>query len=144
MICGSLVVLDPHFMMVLFEQNPDLFPANWLASSWTNFIAILTDQYDDQPHKTNTSSSDMLELEGDSNDLFCNPLLVGLAPASATTSFTPKDELWKYLKEPQYIPEKGADQSPLLWWKLHARFYPRLAHCVQDVLAIPGMLIYIS
>jgi hypothetical protein len=147
MICGSLVlVLDPRFMMALFEQNPDLFSANWLASSWTDFIAILKDQYDDQPYKTNTSSSDMLELEGDgdSDDLFHNPLLVGAAPASATTSFTPEDELRKYLKEPRYIPEKGADQSPLLWWKLHARFYPRLAHCARDVLAIPGMLIYIS
>jgi len=132
-------------MMALFGQHSDLFPADWLASSWTEFITMLKDQYDDKCTNTNTVTSDSSEPNDDTgDDLFRNPLLVGVAPTEATTSFTPEDELRKYLKEPRYIPEKGADQSPLLWWKLHAKHYPRLARCARDVLAMPGMLITIS
>ena len=127
--------------MALFGQHPDLFPADWLASSWTEFITILKDQYDDKCTDTNTAASDSSDPNDDiGDDLFRNLLLVSVAPTKATTSFTPEDELRKYLKEPCYIPEKGADQSPLVWWKLHARHYPQLA---RDVLAVPGMLIII-
>ena len=53
--------------------------------------------------------------------------------------FTVEDELNKYMKEPRYVPSIGADSSPLVWWKANARFYPRLARCARDILAIPGV-----
>lgn len=138
------IVLDPHFMGAPFALWPSLFPSDWLAVSRTRFIEILKAKYDDQMASsspiTSSSAPSTSQSQTRTNDLFRNPKLVGTAFATETEVYTVEDELNKYLKEPRYVPPVGVDSSPLLWWKVNARHYPRLARCARDILAIPGEL----
>jgi hAT family C-terminal dimerisation region len=132
-------------MGTTFDLHPALFPSSWLALSRAKFIEMLETQYDDIPASAGTSNTSLAppepHLQSRSDDLFRNPKFVGTASANdRLETFTIEDELRKYLKEPRYIPPIGTNSSPLLWWKANARFYPRLARCARDILAIPGEL----
>jgi len=123
--------------MLLFTSNQDLFPPYWLDHCQDNFIEMLRQNYDDKDSRS-VIVSQLTLLSNDADDLFSDPLLVDQS-AEDTSGNSIEDELGCYLNDGRYKPGTGEDKSPLHWWRDNERRFLRLARCVCNVLAIPGM-----
>src|SRR5258708_34054066 len=51
----------------------------------------------------------------------------------------PQEGLAQYL----WTVQCGIKDDPLLWWKKNIHTYPTLVHIAQDMLAIPGELVFV-
>lgn len=136
----SLLVLDPRYKGRPFDTRIDIFPSDWVHTCRSRLINLLRKYDADAPqHSPPTTAPDAISSNSSSNlHFFLDPRIMGSTPITPSPSnITIEMELNKFLSEALYVPTTP-DLSPLPWWKIHAKDYPRLAPLARNVLAIPG------
>lgn len=137
-------VTDPRFKMSVFDNNPDLFPSDWLDRCKKQLILMLK-QYGDNSSSSQPATATPAAAKAanddddDDDDLYNDPSIVGVisVPESNSATSTVEEEIRDWLAAPRYCPPK-TNKSPLPEWRRLEKKFPRLGRCARDALAIPG------